>query len=130
MDSIPGIDVPSDSLTFYTLWGSLEEADELPASGDPEFQRYDLHVQQTVPVFISAILPPGEGETHWHYEKHVLCVAPNDVRDGSRVPEEGSMPEDGSEDGTDDGTENGSEPRRASVFMAVAMSLALAVLLV
>lgn len=115
LDDIPGVDIPDDYATFSSLVGGLQQ----PGENGVGYELYDLRVQQTIPVFMSAIVPGEPASADWKHEKRVFCLAPDDVREGSRVPEEGSMT-----------IENGSEVRRTSVFVTVALSLVVAVLLV
>lgn len=115
MDDIPGVDIPDDYVTFNTLMGGLQE----PGESGVGYELYDLRVQQTLPVFITAIVPGEQPSDAWRHEKRIFCVAPDDVREGSRVPAEGSMTPD-----------NGSEGRRASILVTVALSVAVAMLLV
>jgi hypothetical protein len=53
-------------------------------SNASDFTWYDLYVRQTIPFVVSAQFSGGISETQ------VLCVAPKEIAEGGRVPEQSS----------------------------------------
>ncbi|KAF6813772.1 hypothetical protein CMUS01_12765 [Colletotrichum musicola] len=78
MDELPHINLPEGYRSYATEFSRLL----LPADTDLEsFEMYDLRVRQSIPFLITTRDSKG---TH----AEVLCIAPNNVTDGSREPEE------------------------------------------
>jgi hypothetical protein len=80
IDHPPG----STSQDNYRTWPILgrstgEFAGHVDKNGS-DFTWYDIYVKQTVPFVVTASFSGGSSETQ------VLCVAPKDIVEGSRVP--------------------------------------------
>ncbi|KAF5617580.1 uncharacterized protein FTJAE_12598 [Fusarium tjaetaba] len=72
LDKMPYLDLPEDYLTFGSgLWtGLIGDEDR------KDFDKYDLRVQQTIPLLISAA-----------GTNRLICIAPDKVVPGSRKPQ-------------------------------------------
>ncbi|KAF5555087.1 hypothetical protein FNAPI_6244 [Fusarium napiforme] len=72
LDKMPYLDLPEDYLTFGSgLWtGLIGDEDR------KDFDKYDLRVQQTIPLLISAA-----------GTNRLICIAPDQVVPGSRKPQ-------------------------------------------
>jgi hypothetical protein len=78
LDDLPNINLPDN---YRTYGGFVAGQLNPPDSSKDSFKVYDLRVRQPVPVVITA---RGQDD-----ERHaeVLCLAPSNVTEGSRVPE-------------------------------------------
>ncbi|KAK6221294.1 hypothetical protein QIS74_04862 [Colletotrichum tabaci] len=79
LDGLPHIDLPEGYRTYSGLVGSSI----LPPDRTREsFEVYDLRVRQPIPMLITSSVANSD-------ERHaaVVCLAPSNVTDGSRVPE-------------------------------------------
>ena len=81
-DGLPGFDLPDGYRTVLTDGsGELEYPDTKPDS----FEAYDLKVQQPIPFVLKVLSSKERGA--FTTETKLLCVAPRDIADGSRVAE-------------------------------------------
>lgn len=74
---MPHVDLPDNYRTYYAHYVPVSEG----GGGYKNFDLYDRHVREAVPMVFTMKSPDG---TIAH---KVVCVAPNNVVDGSRVPE-------------------------------------------
>ncbi|KAI4954066.1 hypothetical protein J4E91_001775 [Alternaria rosae] len=77
LSEMPHVDLPDNYRTYYAHYVPVSEG----GGGYENFDLYDKHVREAVPM-IFTIKSPGSTIAH-----KVVCVAPNNVVDGSRVPE-------------------------------------------
>ena len=77
LSDLPEMDLPSD----YRTYGSLPGGSFPPADNELEtFDAYDLKVRQPIPILFSV----QSGDVG---DAKMVCIAPNNVLDGSRIPE-------------------------------------------
>ena len=77
MSEIPHVELPDNYRTYYAHHVPVYEG----GGGYENFDLYDRHVREAVPM-VFTIKSPGGTIAH-----KAVCVAPNNVADGSRVPE-------------------------------------------
>lgn len=77
LDELPSIDLPENYKTF----GGFPEGALLAGDRElDEYDAYDLRVRQPIPLLLTA----RSGNTR---QSKMVCIAPNNVVDGSRIPE-------------------------------------------
>jgi hypothetical protein len=69
-----------DYRTLHTGTLSTGEINENSDRNVPDYIWYDVYVRQTVPIVVAAEFFGGVGETQ------VMCLMPNEIAVGSRVP--------------------------------------------
>ncbi|KAI4933149.1 hypothetical protein J4E85_003553 [Alternaria conjuncta] len=77
LSEMPHVEVPDNYRTYYAHYVPVSEG----GGGYENFDLYDRHVREAVPM-VFTIKSPGGTIAH-----KAVCVAPNNVVDGSRVPE-------------------------------------------
>jgi hypothetical protein len=75
---LPHVDLPND----YRTYGFLNVGTNDGGDDRENFDLYDKYVREAVPMVLTVRSPDGD------YETKVVCLAPNNVVNGSRVPEE------------------------------------------
>ena len=80
IDHPPGSTSPDNYRTFAALGEGIVDR----GGNVSDFSRYDLYVRQTIPFVVSAQFSGGISETQ------VLCVAPKEIAEGGRMPEQRS----------------------------------------
>ena len=80
IDHPPGSTSPDNYRTFAALGEGIVDR----GGNVSDFSRYDLYVRQTIPFVVSAQFSGGISETQ------VLCVAPKEIAEGGRRPEQRS----------------------------------------
>ncbi|KAI4614465.1 hypothetical protein J4E83_007119 [Alternaria metachromatica] len=80
LSEMPHVELPDNYRTYYAHYVPVSEG----GGGYENFDLYDTHVRQAVPM-VFTIKSPGGTIAH-----KAVCVAPNNVADGSRVPESGA----------------------------------------
>ena len=74
---MPHVEVPDNYRTYYAHYVPVSEG----GGGYENFDLYDRQVREAVPM-VFTIKSPGGTIAH-----KAVCVAPNNVADGSRVPD-------------------------------------------
>jgi hypothetical protein len=76
LDELPSIDLPENYKTF----GGFPGGALLPGDRElEEYDAYDLRVRQPIPLLLTA----RSGDTR---QSNMVCIAPNNVVEGSRTP--------------------------------------------
>lgn len=77
LSGMPHVDLPDNYRTYYAHYVPVSEG----GGGYENYDLYDRHVREAVPM-VFTIKSPGGTIAH-----KAVCVAPNKVVEGSRVPE-------------------------------------------
>jgi hypothetical protein len=77
LDELPSIDLPENYKTFGGFPGGALLAGDRELE---EYDAYDLRVRQPIPLLLTA----RSGDSR---QSKMVCIAPNNVVEGSRIPE-------------------------------------------
>jgi hypothetical protein len=79
LDELPSIDLPENYKTFGGFPGGALLAGDRELE---EYDAYDLRVRQPIPLLLTAQFDDTRTR-----QRKMVCIAPNNVVEGSRIPE-------------------------------------------